>query len=126
MPNDARIGEQELRELYASATEESMRLGESDLAVELGSKLVTIHEVAIAEAVMESRDEATAVVPHGHVDPFGHFKAQEQLGRALGRFGDADGSFNAHRRALELLEVEWPFEEEKTTASFVPPPFIRK
>ncbi|KAJ3033820.1 hypothetical protein HDV00_005785 [Rhizophlyctis rosea] len=126
VPKDARVGEQELRDLYAAAAEEAMRLEESDLAVELGTKLVTIHEVAIAEAVMETRDEATSVVPHGHVDPLGHFKAQELLGRALGRFGDADGSFNAHRRALELLEVEWPWEEEMQSAKFTAPPEIKR
>ncbi|KAJ3281129.1 hypothetical protein HK104_000192 [Borealophlyctis nickersoniae] len=126
VPADARINEQELRDLYANAAEEAIKLDETDLAVELGTKLVTIHEVAIAEAVMECRDEATSVVSRGHVDPLGHFWAQELLGRALNRFGDAEGSLCANKRALELLEVEWPWEEERAKTSFTAPADIRK
>ncbi|KAI8586334.1 hypothetical protein BDZ88DRAFT_429533 [Geranomyces variabilis] len=127
------IAESQFRELYMYSTRLALALlpDTGDLAVELATKLVSIHDVAIAEAVGAATATATAAASDSHqvrrrssgsevlsssspstlVDPDAHFAAQLALGGALLATNALKPAYRAYSRALELLHVEWPFRE---------------
>ncbi|KAJ3159525.1 hypothetical protein HDU86_001534 [Geranomyces michiganensis] len=139
------VAESQFRELYMYSTRLALALlpDTGDLAVELATKLVSIHDVAIAEAVgaasaTGASARAAAGAANGSssnnrrrsstsstsstctncevgsanlVDPEAHFAAQMALGGALLATNSLKPAYRAYSRALELLQVEWPFRE---------------
>ncbi|KAJ3180509.1 hypothetical protein HDU87_002018 [Geranomyces variabilis] len=124
------IAESQFRELYMYSTRLALALmpDTGDLAVELATKLVSIHDVAIAEAVgaaaatppaagdsredrLRSSGSEVFSSPSTLVDPDAHFAAQVALGGALLATNALKPAYRAYSRALELLHVEWPFRE---------------
>ncbi|TPX71451.1 hypothetical protein SpCBS45565_g01036 [Spizellomyces sp. 'palustris'] len=105
----------EHRKVHLHAVEHALALsGCTELAVELATRWVTLHQVALVEAVVRQAQDAddsvdASVDASACVDPEAHILAQDALGRALEAFGDLDGAYAAWLRAIDLLQVEWPF-----------------
>ncbi|KNC97926.1 uncharacterized protein SPPG_06916 [Spizellomyces punctatus DAOM BR117] len=100
----------EHRKVFLHAIDDALALSDcTELAVELATRWVTLHEVALVEAVRQAQDEGASVDPSACADPESHILAQEALGRALQAFGDLDGAYAAWLRTIDLLQVEWPF-----------------